>query len=406
MIPSLAVKGHRIEHCIVCRESDQYGYALMEGMIGQTLGRLTHIPGVEDVLAAGIAPLRGEGPFKLFPYRSDKTTAVLFEHLGVLYLYSLGSAATASIGDRENPFVSLLIDVVDIYRPKNVYVATFSRLVRSTEFSGTLSGALQRNRTVVNCAGESFDLNTNTGRIHWGLLSMMADMERNLIVQRLFAGLCNKYARGEFILGAKSLPPGYLLGDDGMVHLDESMIEPVRRLLLLLADFDLSMSDVVREAGRAGVTSPTLKRIYGPDATFGDIRNAGCAMATLMDLIPTYTTGTYDILWKNPFPGAKQIGRVDVEGASETEAGSVRFKYEWEVPEGGWAPPEVLMAARTRARGRKESLRTGGSAHVKRKPLVGMPPWIDGDFRCRLTGESHMYVVVREPLSVTSEVTP
>src|ERR1035437_987912 len=85
MIPSLATTGPRIEHCIVCRESDQYGYALMEGMIGQTLGHLTDIPGVEDVLAAGVAPLRGEGPFKLFPYRSGKTTAVLFGHLGVLY---------------------------------------------------------------------------------------------------------------------------------------------------------------------------------------------------------------------------------------------------------------------------------------------------------------------------------
>lgn len=137
-LPTVTADDGRIDHMVVVRESPQYDYLLMHGLIGQTLGRLGHLPGTREVLAAGIEPVHGRGPFRTFQYRKHGTSAVMFEHKGVLYLYSQGSAAKASIDDRENAFVELLIDVLEHYRPRNVYVATFSRLVRSTEFAGRL----------------------------------------------------------------------------------------------------------------------------------------------------------------------------------------------------------------------------------------------------------------------------
>ena len=188
----------------------------MEGMIGQTLGRLGHLPGVAEVLAAELAPLRKEVPFSVFSYRKEGTQAVLFENQGVMYLYSLGSAAKANTGRQENAFVSLLVDVIDQFRPKHFYVATFSRLVNSTEIAGSLQGALKRSRTLVHAGDVMLDLNTQDGMICWSDFSLITDMERMLIGQRLFTGRCNKFARGEYIVGRNSAPPDgvCVLGDD------------------------------------------------------------------------------------------------------------------------------------------------------------------------------------------------
>ncbi len=393
-----APKESRIEHLVVCRESDESGYVLMEGMIGQTLGRLGHLPGVDEVLAAGLAPLRKEGPFSVFSYRKGGTQAVLFEHQGVMYLYSLGSAAKANIGEQENAFVSLLVDVIDKFRPKNLYVATFSRLVRSTEFAGSLQGSLKRARTLVHIGDVVLDLNTQDGMIRWSVFSLIADMERTLIVQRLFAGRCNKYARGKYILGDNSVPPGYVLNGDDVVELDKDMVEPVRTMLLLMADHELSDRQVLAEAGRAGVTSLTIRRLHGDDATYSDIRNPGGVISTLVEWLPTYASGVCELVYPNPFPGARQIGSLMVEGATEEEAGKVRLRYQWPVPKDGWAPAEVLAAAARRAPHRRESVQSGGAAHRRRKPLAGWVSWCDERHQYQLMTDTSMYIITRDPL--------
>jgi DNA invertase Pin-like site-specific DNA recombinase len=274
-LPSVIEDDGRIDHLVVVRESPQYDYVLMEGMIGQTVGRLLHLPGADEVLAAGIGPVRGSGPFLTFEYRKHGTTAVMFEHAGVLYLYSLGSAAKANINDQENAFVELLIDVLEHYRPRNVYVATFSRLVRSTEFAGRLQRAMNAHVDVIHSGNQQIRPKTTDGKIMWSMLALIADMERDLIVQRLFAGTCNAYQRGRWVLNDEAVPPGYVLDPvTKKVSPDESLVEPVRLLLTMMADPTITSRRVVDAAGEAGLTSETVKRLYGPDATFADIVRA------------------------------------------------------------------------------------------------------------------------------------
>jgi hypothetical protein len=78
----------------------------------------------------------------------------------------------------------------------------------------------------------------------------------------------------------------------------------------------------------------------------------------------------------------------------------VRFEYDWGLPEGGWATPEVLAAARARCRGNKERRATGGAAHLERKPFAGWVEWSDDTHSFHLSGSSLHYVLLRQRLGV------
>ena len=405
--------GNRPEWLMVVRESDMYSNVLMIGMIAQTLQRWIHLPGVSDVLALGLDPIRkGKAtllngkPLQLSTFNTNKNRAVLFEHEGVMYLYSMGSAATrnADFNDHSNAFVELLCTVIETYRPRNVNVATFNRLIRSTEFAGRLQTSVKAHVDVLNYGGESMRPNTTTGSLVWGLLVMMAAMERDSITQRLFAGLCHKYNSTAWIFGKEAVPPGYILDPTTKkVTVDQTKVAAVRSLLVMMADKSLTARAVMDEAGRLGITSATVKRIHGDGATFENIQRADSRLASLVDWIPTYATGLVDMAYTNPFHGATSYPGLTVEGADEKNPGHVRFRYDWglpapdaDFPDGGWATPEVLSAAKERTKGTKSRRGTGGAKHNQRKPLSGWVCWTDGDHNFHLSGTSAAYIVLRQ----------
>lgn len=390
----------RIKHLVVCRESGEYAYVLIEGMIGQTVGSLLHLPGAGDVLAAGLSPLTGNSPFTTVEYRKKRTNAVVFEHMGVVYLYSMGSASKANLSAGENVFIELLCEILSEYRPENLYVATFNRLLRSLDFSSRLMTSVKNDVDVVHCGTAAIDVRTPAGKAQWAVYAMVADMERDSIVQRLFAGTVNKYMSGKWHLSEDVIPPGYLLGHDGVVRPDSTQQQKIRLLIEALADTTWTSNQVVQLAGRLGFTSATLQRIYGPDATYADISRPNSKVASLMDWLPTYATGVVEIPQVNPFPGAKSFRTLKVEGAETDGCGFVRFRYDWGLPDGGWAPAEVISAAMKRTRGRKARTSSGGAGHANRKPLAGdWSEWSDDSGTFHISGTTQHYVVLHHPIA-------
>ncbi len=394
----------RVEHAFAARESSLYAHALMEGMITQTLAPYLHLPGVAEVLEAGVSPLvdaSGSG-FRVHRLRGHRTNSVLFASKACMFLYSLGSAASVNTPEGDNAWMRVLCDFIREFRPANLYVANFNRLVRSALWSGELMRAVEEAGTVLWANGIRIDLGDPQGRVLWQTLAMLSDLERESIVQRLFAGTVNKYGRGEWILNAEAVTPGYHLESDRVV-LDPNQVDAVRHVIGLLADPQLSARQVVDAAGAAGLTSPTIQRVHGEDATIADVRRADAAVRVLLGHVPVWATGTYEARLPNPYRGATRIGTLPVVDDDPPHArGFVVFTYQLEVPDGGWAEPAVLAAAARRRVARQEALdrggaANGGAAHRKRRPFSGWAAVTDETgARCYLSGDNARYLVMRQ----------
>ena len=178
-----ASRGARLDVLIVVREATMHGNEAMLGNITQTLKQWDHLPGVTDVLALGTDPIqKGKATLpngkqmQLSVFNATNNRAVLFEHEGVMYLYSMGPTATSNTGldDRSNAFVELLCDVLETYRPVHLNVATLSRLIRSSELPSRLHTALKAHVNVLNYGSESMHLNSHTATLFWDAAAMTA----------------------------------------------------------------------------------------------------------------------------------------------------------------------------------------------------------------------------------------
>ena len=150
--------GTRLKSFIVVRQITKCCTECMLEMVTQTLKRWDHIPGVTDVPAVDTDPIKNA--MATFPngeqvrvFYAANNRAVLFEHEGVMYLSSMGPAATRNTDfeGHSDAFVALLCDANETHRPVHRSSYTCTRL--------------------------------------WDVVAMMAAMERYWIAQRLLAGL-------------------------------------------------------------------------------------------------------------------------------------------------------------------------------------------------------------------------
>jgi hypothetical protein len=213
-----------------------------------------------------------------------------------------------------------------------------------------------------------------TGHIMWSTLSMVAASERNLIVQRLTAGLVAKYRRGEWIRGSAAIPLGYRL-DGGTKNLavDPGQAGTLVQAFTLLADPQLPMWKVAQALADAGVTTHTARKRYGPQATVADFSDPETFLRQLLRWAPTYRTGRHVTRWPNPFHGAQHIAGMPVVGGTEEEPGHLSFEYDWGRPD---VPRELIDAAlAVRAR---PTASTGAAGKRRIPPLNGVRWFQDG----------------------------
>lgn len=388
--------GVRVGDLLVARESDLSDQVLMTAMVGQTLAFASDLPGVATIRELELLPLTDPDKcsastgLQIRVLREPGARAVLFMHEGVLYLYSMGSAAKAD-EDGDNAFIKILVDVLSEFRPQRLRVATFSRLVRAPEFAGQLYAAVLNNVEIVLVGIVPIDLRTQQGKALWQVFGMVAAMERDLIVARLIAGMVAKYRRGEWVDGKLTVPPGYRLNPKtSKVELtkDPAEILAVRELLLMLADTTLSKRQLIARAGALGLSTPKLKQLYGEDATYADCRNPGEAVETLLRWLDTYRTGKAVVTQVNAFQGQTHIAGHYLDFEDEDDQfGYLTFEYDWGLPDGGWVDDDVIEAAKARKVTRDA---TGGRAHARLGALTGVD-WVEEGARLFLTGEGGVF---------------
>jgi DNA invertase Pin-like site-specific DNA recombinase len=82
-------------------------------------------------------------------------------------------------------------------RPKDIVIVTkLDRLARSLSDLVTIMAALKEMGVGFKSLGESIDLTTPAGRMQMGMFAIVAEFERELIVQRTMDGLAHARSRG------------------------------------------------------------------------------------------------------------------------------------------------------------------------------------------------------------------
>jgi hypothetical protein len=383
-IPAL---DHRATDLVCVRESDESDHILMEGCIQHTLSHCSALPGHQQASELGIAPLSSPGDFSgMFPVlelRHRRSRAVLFLLGSTYFLYSEGSAAKTNV-DGENNFTMMLLAVLERLRPVNVHIVALSRLVRSFEHAGLVQSAITRHVDRVFHAGMPMTMRgqgQEVGQLMWSTLASISASERNLIVQRLTAGVVAKYNRGHWTIGKHAVPYGYRLVD-GVLTVDESQRDAMAVAWSLLAR-KMPPRRVVQELADFGLSTPHLRRKHGPDATVALMRNPINFVDRMLRYAPLYLTGTHTQLLANPFPGAPHLASLPVKPPTpERPNGHVEFEFSPGVPDGGWIDPDVIHQA---LRLRRDDPRKSYLSAEGTPPLRGTA-WIDDGLHFRIYG--------------------
>lgn len=370
----------------VVRESDQWDKVLFDAIRDRTYLPHRNVPEVEAVRQAGMQPLTLESftvsmslpdgtarQTQVFveSCMSGRTKAVLFSFGGYWHLWCQASAAKVDDEKGINDFTAILVQVVRRLRPKTVYAANFSRLVRSMSQAHKLADAFSECVDEV-CVGElKFDFagSSPVGHLMVTMLSWAAAMERDAIVTRLLAGRIAKWRRNEWPFGDHTIPFGYRLDEKRLVP-DESQKTIVRRMLLILSS-DLPPGEMIRQLDDAGVTSMRSHRRLQEKSPLGALTSPYAAVNALYSWGSLYVTGEFLFRLASSFRGIDElagvpISRFEVEGTGlpdQGDPGEMQMLYDVGVPDGGWAEPEILEAFTLRASQHFRALVSRGRTH-------------------------------------------
>lgn len=383
---------YRLDHLVVMRESDRYDHILMEGMIQQTLAKVIALPGAEELARAGVEVFFNPRKWGAATRRVGRSQMAMIERDGVLYLYSMGSAATDDLPDT-NAFVQELVQIVEAYAPRETWVSSFTRLTRSANYVGDLMKAFGEHPGLIHCEAE-INLGTPEGKMLFQMLGMISAMERDYIVRRHTAGRVAQWRRGDWIPNA--YPPGYILQGGKLLLNDDDEIISTKEMLKILANPSLGPSEAVAQLGAIGVTTPALQRLHGDQATIAEARNPTSVLNTLFGWVEAYETGQHETLWPNPFPGVTDIAGVTIEEMEGFEHGALRLIQKMPLPEEGWADPVVFDAIR--AQMASTSL-TGGASRSTTPPFSGLFQFANDEFEFALGTINDNYSLLCRPLN-------
>jgi len=352
----------------IVRESDENDRLLFDAMRHNTYAQSLDIPAVQAISELGMLPFDCDGSFVVLREREDgtpvldtvvveevkrgRTRAILFCYQGSWHLWMMGSAAKE---DEKgiNEFTEILIDVIGRLRPVSLYANSISRLIRSQKQADILKVGMRDNvdRIVAGSAplslvGEQADF----GWMSLTLLGTMAAMERNWIAARLLTGRIAKHRRGEWPWGADQVPFGYVYDKQTRtVKPDPSKRERVEQLLRLLAD-NLPPADLLDGVGDLGMT---IRRGKQKGRPVSSSVNPTMTQHAIYSMASVWICGEYLLRLKNTAGPVDSVGGVPVVRFGDHEddvevdsAGEVQLLHLLDVPDGGWAPSEVLTAAR------------------------------------------------------------
>ncbi len=387
----------RIDELVLVRESDEHAKLMFDVCRQQTYASMVRSRSdVAAVAAMGLKPLEHAGPellvriddgrggvreelVALERIRQGSTSAVLFSVGGTYHLWSMASAAKINGEDYTNGFTQILSDVIRRLRPRVLRALNVSRLVRSTRQFDLLAIAIRDNVDFID-AEQRFDLRDDDSP-GWGMLRQYAQTaatERRWIATRTQAGKVAMLVRGQWPMGKYTVPFGYVFDErTGRLTPDPGARETVRDMLRVLAG-ELPPAAMVQELSRLGVVTMRPNHRSRKREDIGTARNPAAILKSLYRYVPVWVHGEY--LWriKNLLAGLTEVMSVPIVfptsgRPSLANPGELQMLFQVELPDGGWAEPE-LLAAVTKAAWRHRELsvaRSRAKGSAVRAPFIG-----------------------------------
>ena len=136
---------------------------------------------------------------------------------------------------KDRPELNKLLDNIDV--DDTLVISELTRLGRSTRDLINISEQLQSKGVELKSLKENIDTTTATGKAMFGMLSVMAQFERDLISERTHEGLASARARGR--VGGRP----------------KTSSKDIDRALALYYAKDLSVNDICE---LIGISKPTL----------------------------------------------------------------------------------------------------------------------------------------------------
>ena len=298
----------------------------LAGMLAQTVALFRDVPGALAVEELGIAPLLSDGPLPPGVQVEDRSSASLKAALvyvdGIHVLLAKGSAASGT-EPGENAFVQLLTQTLGELRPVNVRVATISRLLRSSTHTPAIQHAVLQHVDKVHIGPLELDFkgpSAHIANLLWNVLGMVAAMERDLIVQRMQAGLISAARKGRWPLGDRVQPIGYAVNAaTGSLDVDPEQTAAAQLLWETLAterNADRVLTTMAASRLAMGIPAEDLLKHSSPTAWVN----------TQLSYAEFYRTGTIRLSYPNRFPGAVEVNGVPVDYAT-SGAGVIHLDF-------------------------------------------------------------------------------
>lgn len=354
--------GIRATNLFIVRQSGVGDSEGLRSMHERTLRMHMGVPGAQEILKAGIAPLRE--PFR-FPnvvtFSLPKGgSAALWLVDGTYILYVLGSAAmddmTADLeGSSQNSVAVLFRVVLAALRPVNVNVGPFDRLVRSfaNDFY-TFDSFKRAGVRLLHHGSNKIDFRSGSAQADWREESGKAIAQHETTVKRTTAGWASLVRDGRWPLSGSMAPPGFTKSDDGRLVVDEAEKRVAALAVTLLAQ-GLSLSAVARRLvdegfGARASEQTNVRRIEGLQVPVtrneDDLDRARRFVRRLLACLPDLAMGKYvqdrrqTLEAQEIHPGARRVDR----------AGTACYRYLFEVADlFDNVAPALLMAAVERA---------------------------------------------------------
>jgi hypothetical protein len=364
-----------LRRLVVVRESDASDRLLFEDLIYKTVEQFLRLaPELAVLIEAKLDPIDNPRAWGAALTKRRSGKSCLFVLGESLILYHLGSAKYVEHDEDLNFFTAVLLDAIERSNAPEILAGHVTRLVRDEINSKRIETLLLERQCTVRANGTVIDFTQPHASMVWTAMASAAAQERQAIVERNRLGRIAAARRNWWPHGQHGVPPGYRYEGKSLV-VDPAECSRIRAALEVLADPHLSNRQLVTRLGALGVTRERIRKLHGEAATVADVMHPKDVRGSFLRYLSLYERGVYEMPLPNPSPGVKTFGGLPVHGMGANgprDLGFVILTYQFGVPEGGWAPPEVFEAIRQRSVD-DQAFRTGARDAVR--PFGGRPAY-------------------------------